>query len=524
MKTITLIITWLMVLNTNLIFGQAGTLDTTFGGTGKVISDFGTSNFGRAVAIQSDGKIVLAGYSSIAGNFTVARYNKNGKPDTAFGGSGKVTTDFGREDKAFSVAIQSDGKIVVAGKTNATTISTGNFDFAVARYNVNGSLDNTFSGDGKVTADFNNGASDEAHSVAIQPDGKIVVIGTTNKYNSDFALIRYNTNGTPDKTFGGNGIITTDFGNGEEAYAVIVQSDGKIVVAGATNAGNDFRDFALARYNVNGTLDNTFSGDGKVIADIGGVDFGKSVAIQSDGKIVVAGYTIQGDEDWALARFNVNGTLDNTFSGDGILTSEFGGTDDANAVAIQSNGKIVAAGYSKLTTDYDFALARYNIDGTNDSTFGKSGKVTTHFGSSRATYSNDLAYAMVLQPDGKIVAAGNVMFSGGFTNFAIARYNGDASSLTSSVSRLNATDKFIENKPSTIRLYPNPVVDILHLQGLHPSARTIILITDKSGRVLLNTIIQNSEYRFNVKILPAGVYNVSVIENKKTVTHRFLKQ
>ncbi|MBA3647417.1 MAG: T9SS type A sorting domain-containing protein [Chitinophagales bacterium] len=522
MKLISLLITCLMILNINLIFGQAGTLDTTFKKTGKVITDFGGNDFGRSVAIQPDGKIVVAGYTLTGNNFAVARYNKNGRLDKTFGGSGKVTTDFGLEDLAYSVAIQVDGKIVVAGKTNVNTSSTGVYDFAVARYNINGTLDYSFSGDGKVTTDFNNGGSDEAHSVAIQSDGKIVVIGFTNKFGSDYALARYNANGTPDNTFGGSGKIITNFGvdTYSEAYAVIIQPDGKIVVAGDTNAGNDFSDFGLARYNVSGTLDNTFSGDGKVIADIGGYDFGKSVAIQPDGKIVVAGYTIQGDEDWALARFNVDGTLDNLFNGSGKVTTEFGGVDDAYAVAIQANGKIVVAGYSKPGTDYDFTLARYNTNGTLDNTFSGDGKVATDFSGG----SGDDAFAIAIQPDGKIVAAGDTRAISGSNDFAVARYNGDATLLTNNVSRLNVTDIINERKSPFFRLYPNPVTDVLHVQGLSQSAANTILITDVSGKVFEKATALSGDYTFNVKMLPAGVYNISIIENRKTVNYKIIKQ
>ena len=240
-----------------------------------------------------------------------------GDLDTTFDGDGKVTTDFatmefgGALDRAYGVAIQSDGKILVAGHS-----FTGNgeqYNFALTRYNANGSLDTTFDGDGKVTTDFG-GGDDTAHSVAIQSDGKIVVAGSSGirgTFDSDdFALTRYNANGSLDTTFDGDGKVTTDFGKNldDHGYSVAIQSDGKIVVAGESKHVRGGYDFALARYNANGSLNTSFDGDGKVTTTIGIHNFGANygafgVAIQSDGKIVVAG---DGPDDFALTRYNAS--------------------------------------------------------------------------------------------------------------------------------------------------------------------------------------------------------------------------
>jgi uncharacterized delta-60 repeat protein len=283
-----------------------------------------------------------------------------GDLDTTFDGDGKVTTDFGvNSGRAFSVAIQSDGKIVVAGGSNS--------DFALARYNSNGSLDTTFDGDGVVTTDFGN--SDTAFSVAIQSDGKIVVAGFSfNGRNGDFALARYNSDGGVDYSFGSGGKVATDFsGDYDGAFSVAIQRDGKIVVAGGSDHNGSIRlhDFALARYDSNGILDPTFGSGGKVTTDFGGNDEGaKSVAIQSDGKIVVAGHSgnVGSNNYFALTRYESNGSLDTTFDGDGKVTTDFGsGFDRAYGVAIQSDGKIVVAGFSADSINEDFALARFNV-------------------------------------------------------------------------------------------------------------------------------------------------------------------
>ena len=289
-----------------------------------------------------------------------------GDLDISFDGDGKVTTAVGSgNDYAYSVAIQSDGKIVVAGESGN---SPGNRDFALTRYNANGSLDISFDGDGKVTTDFGSRFDDVAYSVAIQSDGKIVVAGYSlnSGGNWDFALTRYNANGSLDISFDGDGKVTTDFGGAlDRAVSVAIQSDGKIVAAGYSDNGSN-RDFALTRYNSNGSLDTTFDGDGKVTTDFGSIDTALSVAIQSDGKIVVAGYSGNTPFNWdfALTRYNSNGSLDTTFDGDGKVTTAIGiSSDYAFSVAIQSDGKIVAAGYSDNgSSNRDFALTRYNVD------------------------------------------------------------------------------------------------------------------------------------------------------------------
>jgi uncharacterized delta-60 repeat protein/uncharacterized repeat protein (TIGR01451 family) len=305
-----------------------------------------------------------------------------------------VTTDFaGDLDHALDVAVQEDGKIVAAGYARRFATS---YDFALARYNADGSLDTTFGGDlpfpapgdGKVTTDFAGGL-DIAHGVAIQGDGKIVAAGWafapvsgTQDFSDDFGLARYNIDGSLDPTFGVVGKVTTDFG-GDLDYAsdVAIQEDGKIVAAGVARVpGNDF---ALARYNTDGSLDPTFDGDGKVTTGFAGFDSAYGMAIQADGRIVAAGLTLAGrfSADFALARYNTDGSLDPTFNGDGKVTTDFAGRDDeADAVAIQGDdGKIVAAGTSSVDfafgdlTSGDFAMARYRADFEADLSITKTG-------------------------------------------------------------------------------------------------------------------------------------------------------
>lgn len=410
-----------------------GSLDTSFGANGKVITDFGGDDDGAsAAAVQSDGKIVTAGYVGDFGHdydFALARYNSDGSLDISFGTGGKVTTDFGDQELAGAVALQSDGKIVAAGRSgNALRVPGVNSDFALARYNSDGSLDTSFGADGKVMTDF--GGNAVATSVAIQPDGKIVAVGGSFNGSSDFNMGRYNTDGTLDRSFGTDGRVTTDFGGDDIATSVAVDSKGRVVVGG--NGGSSWAsDFALARYNTDGSLDNSFGTSGKTTTNLGPGGFprdsiAQDIVIQRDGKIIAAGYFGGEDAyDFALVRYTDDGSLDATFGTDGKATTDFGKSDVALSAVIQSDGKIVVAGYSCVYFSFhsDFALARYNTNGSLDTSFGTEGKVTTDLGG------DDAAYFVAIQPDGTIVLPGYSGIGNEY-DFALARYLGLADSTT----------------------------------------------------------------------------------------------
>jgi uncharacterized delta-60 repeat protein len=401
-------------------YGAGGELDPSFDGDGKVLTDFGALDRAFEVAIQADGKIVAAGHSGF-GDFALARYNPDGSLDSTFDGDGRVLTDFGGDDRASGVAIQTDGKIVAAGHS-----SYGPIDFALARYNVDGSLDSSFDGDGRVLTDF--GAfegPDEAGDVAIQADGKIVAAGQTvaGANAPNFGLARYNVDGSLDRSFDGDGRAVTDFGPADYGFAsdsasgVTFQADGKIVAVGSSLAGVNPWNVALVRYNPDGSLDSSFDGDGRVVTDFGQEERAGDVAIQADGRIVAAGLTRAepAPRDFALARYDQDGGLDPTFDDDGKVLTDFGRIDEAFDVAIQADGRIVAAGNSTASLNpTDFALARYNDDGNLDSSFDGDGRVLTDFGAS------EFVRGLAIQGDGRIVAAG-FTFAG---DFALARYDG----------------------------------------------------------------------------------------------------
>lgn len=407
-------------------YNTNGSLDMSFDNDGIVVTLITFRDAATALAIQNDGKIVAAGHTGVEypeSDFALVRYNANGSLDDSFGNGGIVTTTVGNISVATSLALQSDGKIVAAGYS---WLTWNDYDFALARYNADGSLDTTFSDDGKVITPISGGL-DYINSVALQGDGKIVVAG--NGYgdggDSDFVLARYNTDGSLDSSFDGDGKVLTDFDNYDDsARGVVIQGDGKIVAAGF-KSGTSYYDFALARYNLDGTLDISFDGDGKVTTPITMIDYDAAyaIALQADGKIIAAGYkVVVSDTDFALTRYNTNGSLDTSFGGDGIVLTNIGNRNDvANSVALQADGKIIVAGMSSTRLTGEFALVRYNPDGSLDTSFGTDGIVTTVFGTDYAEVT-----AVVVVSDGKIVAVGTSWYDNN-SKVALARYNPDGS-------------------------------------------------------------------------------------------------
>jgi uncharacterized delta-60 repeat protein len=380
------------------------------------------------VGLQSDGKILVAGSASSASGdvFALARYTTSGGLDSTFGSGGKVTTSFGRNTQADAgaMAVQGDAKIVLAGY--AYNRKTG-WNFALARYNTNGSLDTSFGSGGLVNTAISANYGPHDQAVVVQSDGKVVMAGVSFPSGSSayhITLARFNANGTLDVTFGNAGVVVSQVGNGNsDARAVALQGDGKIVVGGWIVVNNQEL-FAVARYNANGTLDTTFgNGAGYAGFSVGTsvtYDGAYSLLIQpADGKIV-AGGAVQPPsqlQNWELARFNTDGTSDPTFGGTGVvdLPSIPG---NVTGLALQPDGKIVAAGV-KFSPN-SFELGRFNPDGSLDTTFNGTGLVNTQIGtSSRAT-------GVVIQPtDGKIIVAGSGPWSSSGPagdSFALARY------------------------------------------------------------------------------------------------------
>lgn len=418
----------------SIVGTSIGRTFTQAGGIGTVSFALASGILPSGVTLSSSG--VLAGTPSQAGSFSfavratdsmgctgsgasysmiVSNAGPDGSLDSSFGTDGKVTTSFGGNAMAFGVVLQPDGKAVAAGYA----FNNGKNRFAVTRYNVDGSLDTTFNGSGKVITSVSSG-EDEAHCLALQTDGKIVVGGFTRPANAEVALVRYNPDGSLDASFGTGGKVITPVAEGDDdARAITIQPDGKIVIAGYGYRSNGWNDVILLRYNSDGTLDSAFATGGKLMFDIGGAyDQAYGVALQPDGKIVAVGSSYNGSDRWAIVRVTPSGQLDSTFDGDGKVVTSFGsGNDNANSVEIQPDGKIVVGGDVQSIGNGDFGLARYNKDGSLDATFGTDGKLTTDW------YGQlDVGKSLSLQQDGKMVLAGFARNTSGNFDMAIARY------------------------------------------------------------------------------------------------------
>ncbi len=397
-----------------------GDLDTTFGTNGVTITHVNGNDVPYGLALRSDGKFfVIAEADFMSSSQSVMLlYNADGTLDSGFGSSGvNVLTPFnvGFAGQATAVALQSDGKPVVAG-----FLSTGgNKNFAVTRYLSDGSVDTGFGVNGVVTTPVSLTFDDEATSLAIQADGSIVAAGHTQ--NIDFALVRYDADGALDLTFGVGGVVTTNFpigtsGGVDVANDVIIQSDGKIVAAGRS-AGR----FGVARYNTNGSPDTSF-GVGGVVSTVVGMDpFMAAYAVvqQPDGKLLVGG-TGYNDVDshyaYALVRYNTDGSLDTDFGTDGIAKTDFGDSSTSYDMVLRPDGKIVLVGDgSNGTSGLGVSLVQFNEDGSLDTAFGSGGVVHTAAGT-RAT-------DVLLQPDGKLIVLGYVATSAPPVDLFLARYD-----------------------------------------------------------------------------------------------------
>ncbi len=339
-------------------YNANGALDATFDGDGKVRTDFTSSSddHGYSVALQSDGKIIAAGLVGIPGSgtssdFGLARYNADGTLDTSFDGDGKVVTDFASgADAGFSVAVQSDGKIVAAGVSRPA--GPGTYDFAVARYNPDGSLDPSFDGDGRVVTPISEGSDDQILDVAVQTDGKLVVGGYALIDNVGSAvLVRYTPDGSLDSSFDGDGKIVRANAN---LSGLALQTDGKIVTAGSPGF--------VTRYNPNGSIDTGFGSGGTAYSSYQSA-YSAALAVQPDGKIVVGGSGSQG-RNFAVARFEQGGSPDASFGSGGEVETVLGGaagSDIPSDLGLAPDGKIVLAGATRPTSNgpFDFAVVRH---------------------------------------------------------------------------------------------------------------------------------------------------------------------
>jgi uncharacterized delta-60 repeat protein len=386
---------------------KAQSFDSTFGTNGKVHTSFGNfSVYFSSITMQNDGKIYAAGAREGLGvnGIFISKYNSDGSLDTSYNSLGingvpstKEISYGSNYQFCHTIVLQPDNKLIVAGSSNG--------DFALARLNQNGNYDTDFSNDGQVIFSFGAGNGSKINKVLLQPDGKIIAVGQAyNGVNFDFGIARFNTDGSLDTTFGTAGKILIPIGPANDfGQDAVLQPDGKIVITGySNNSSGD--SISIARLNSNGSLDNTFAANGKIYYNIPSKEYcvAEAIALQSDGKILVAGHA---NGDFALLRYNTNGILDNSFGNLGYTTTDFGNFQDkVYAISIRQDGRILLAGHSyepSISTFLDFGIASYNSNGSLDNTFDSDGKMTISMG-----YSSGIR-DMLFQPDGKLLFGGN---------------------------------------------------------------------------------------------------------------------
>jgi uncharacterized delta-60 repeat protein len=512
-------------LNYSVLYSQDGELDSSFGINGQLVADLHHNQQDlEAAALQSDGKIIAGGGSGFKLINTLVRCNPDGSTDHTFGHNGVSyfpIDDFG--SLISSIAIQNDGKIVAAG----VAIGSDRHDLTVMRFTKRGIIDSSFGGNGIVFTGIK-GNDIQQKGIAIQPDGKIIVSGSlihtdlTNNYSA-IIIARFTSNGLLDSTFNGNGLYLLRAANyNYVATSLALLPDGKMFVGGEA-----FQYFGEAKAIVlkitsSGALDSTFGKKGIGTASLNNVEYASvnAMTIQANGKIVLGGYLqINGlTEDFVLIRFNLNGSVDNSFGTNGIIYTDFGNKDETSALLVQPDGKIVAVGSSKddISKESYFALARYNKNGSLDKSFGNQGKLLTsfeNFDKKRFSYAN----AALLQPDGKIIALGNAdVINRGKQAFALVRYlnyDGAKQNLTQNISIINK-----------IKIFPNPANSILKINGLDVSTSTTLTITDRADNVFKKISVMQKNYSWNIADLKSGYYYL-IAENRNGKTSMsFVKQ
>jgi uncharacterized delta-60 repeat protein len=405
-------------------FAAAGDLDPSFSGNGKVVTSVSGGDIGNAVAIDSQNRIVVAGDTQSGGKVSVVRYLPDGRLDPSFSHDGKRLLTFGNGSAAArAVAIDSRNRVIVAGSDTVRVGARTPSSFGVARLTARGKFDPSFSGDGRVVTHVGGDVShDVANSVAIDSAGRIVATGSSRMGGggTDFTLVRYRPSGTLDPSFSGDGVVRTAFGPNSEdsATSVAIDSAGRIVAAGGARTPGADGQVAVARYLPGGNLDPGFSGDGRQVLSFGNELVGvAAVAIDDQNRIVLAGgdYVFQNPSHIAVIRLRPNGALDKSFASDGKASALTGGW--ANSVAIDPAGRIVAGGYAQTSRRYAFGLARFTPSGALDPSFSGDGTVTTSFGKGHA-WANGVA----IDSHGRIVAAG--WAGNTKRAFAVARYLG----------------------------------------------------------------------------------------------------
>jgi uncharacterized delta-60 repeat protein len=508
-----------VVITKDAIAQLPGALDSSFGKDGILTTTFnGYETSTQSISVQANGKMVVSGSllknvgGFDSGYSVLTRYNVDGSLDSKFGMSGIVIDNF--VYKANALLLQPDGKIIVGGFRVLTKF--GGYDFALIRFNTDGTKDSTFGKDGNVSTHL--GSDGIINAISIQHDGKIIAIGYTTLGNSidTLAIVRYNTNGSFDSSFGVNGVVMNSLPYSSEPQAAAIQSDGKIVIAG-DNALD--ATFFVIRFNPNGSIDSSFGLNGSftdnTIFHFGSV---RSIIIEQSGKIILAGSSKYGDS-FILGRLNQDGTYNSPFGPNGYAFADFNAFDISfsqlcNAVIKEQNGKLVAAGsiYYNASKRYSIGLARFNADGLIDSSFGTDGLVSTLLDSNTLSVTG-----VALDSNGRIVVVGYAN-----NNFLLVRYFADL--------KLDVLD--LSTKNIAPFAYPNPlrVGDFtLEYELLKPEAISIALINEDGKQVFsfMKNNYRNAGKQKEIlpipSTLPLGAYLLNVFSPQENFRVKIMK-
>ncbi|MEP6684335.1 MAG: T9SS type A sorting domain-containing protein [Parafilimonas sp.] len=513
----------------NVSFSQTGNLDSSFGKNGQVITDVSAQpDYLNSGALQPDGKIIAVGSSGYPLRNTLVRYKTNGHLDFSFGVNGISTFQIdAKSSEITAVALQQDGKIVATGYSG----NTNHQSLSVLRFANNGSIDSSFGKKGVALIDVpkNNLVGT---SIAVQPDGKIVVAGSLSRGSSSdpkigIVIARFKSNGQPDSSFNNNGTKFLKPGLGCNAADITLLTDGKILVAGYSYKSyyDSIISFIVIKLTSDGQPDVSFGEKGIANARFHGQLFSivNAIAVQKNGKIIVGGGledSYAAPTDFAIVQFTKNGTIDSSFGVNGVTRTILGGNDFVNSLVIQTDGKIIAAGESQVlgggTRPAYFALVRYNANGKPDSTFGNNGKLTTSFENfSNRQYS--YAKKVLLQPDEKIIALGDADIKQfNKSVFALARYLNEAGAKKSDAQNISIVNK--------IKISPNPANNFLQISGLDANAPTLLTITDRNGNVFKKLSVTSENYSCNISNLKNGFYYLVAENSNGKSAVFFIKQ
>ena len=530
-------------------FSQNLVLDSDFGSAGKTLTSFGVDDSILAtLALQPDGKIVACGsyyrynpapnsYPHVINQVALSRYNPDGSIDTGFGTNGKAIIPVGAdyENENNTVHILNDGKILVMANYAGGTLPFNMIDdYVLIRFNSNGTPDTGFGINGIVKIDYPNslgGSYDRSCAMQVQADNKIIIGGYSNQPSftsslPDFAISRFNADGSKDLGFGTNGISRANFGNVPNNIAdtedmltdLRIQADGKIIACGSTG-DLDNNDVALVRFNANGSIDTAFGTDGHVVTDFGlhGTS-ATSLELQPDGKIVAVGnYFYNDDQNYKMiaARYNPDGSLDNTFGVGGKVMAE-DGSSNPKALAFNSHlmgdGKIVLIGCVSNTTDTATAsLLRLNTDGSYDTSFGNNGFLHVDVAS------NSVAYDLLELADGKIILGGSTGFDNVTSQFVLWKLEEPGLSA-------------IKFASSAFSIAPNPFDDYINVDfNLLQGALLSFELNDSNGRLVGNLAEKKlfdagkNSFHMNMPNLPEGIYFLKISDGANTTSVKLVK-